>query len=179
MKLSRFGAALILLLCLLLCVTACGKKKPATTTPSVTTTPAATPTTPPPVTPPATTEPTVMVDIVKGGATAYKIIQPARPAFAGPSSLAYSVYQAASRLGASMPIMTDKVAENAYEIIIGDTTRPETAQIVSRLDGLTNASSFYYLVAEVDGQLLLYATDTVAYGFLETYFGVSRRAGPY
>lgn len=157
MKLTKAIGLTLTLLCLFLCLVACrSEKAPGTTLPSTT--------------PEVTDPPIETVDVVKDGASAYRIIQPARPAISGASSLAFEIYSAAARLGASLSLQTDKVAASGFEILIGDTNRAATASIVARLEQEANEDSFYYVVAELDGQIVLYATDPIAYQYLTTHF---------
>lgn len=161
MKASKVISVALLILCVALCLAACGKtKKPEQTTPGDTTPPATSPVTPP----------VEMVDIIKDGASAYRIIQPQRPSIQGISNMTYEVYSLAGRLGVSLQIKNDQTAPEGLEILVGNTNRAATQAIVSRLGETANADSFYYVVAELDGQVVLYATDPVAYGFLATYF---------
>ena len=156
MKLSKIIGVLLCLLCIVLCLGSCSEKKnpPATTTPPITTPEA----------------PIEMVDVITGGASAYRLIQPARSAMNGVSSLAFEIYTLAGRLGVSMPIQTDKTDPTALEILVGNTNRAASETIMARLAETANEDSFYYLVAELDGMVVLYATDPVAYDFLTDYF---------
>jgi hypothetical protein len=148
---------LLLALCLGLCLTSCGKtKQPAATT------------TPPDTTP--SEVPTVYVDVVKDGATAYQLVQPARSSFQGVSTVAFSIYEAVSRIGASIPILNDAKAEKELEILVGDTSRAASKAIADRVAAEASELSFYYVVAETDGKLVLYANDSAAYPFLGKYF---------
>ena len=171
MKKLRGALIGLLLLTVLLFSAACGSSKgdnkttvPGTTAPGT----AAPGTTVPGTTAPA--EPSYLT-VIGNGSTDYKIIFAQKSDFTGLSALAVDLRSlAASAFGVSgMPFGNDTATVAAYEILIGDTNRPESAAIASRLAETASNEYFQLVVAEMNGKIILYADNSAAYSYSYLY----------
>ncbi len=162
MKMKAYLRLLLLLLTLTLAAAlfGCGcspsSKEPAATTTATTTA--------------ATEPPTVYITIFGEGANAYKIIQPKHSAFSGIGDFVLGICSASSSFGTTAAISSDDSEETAYEILVGDTSRSATQTVAARLAETADEASFYWVVAELDGKIVLYASATEGYTLLLDHF---------
>ncbi len=89
--------------------------------------------------------------VFSGGKTSYTIIT-AEGASAEVLELSNGLRDLS---GATPAILTDKSNETAHEIIVGETSRDDTAQYAKRLRETATVSAFHYIVAEKGGKLVI------------------------
>ena len=158
--------AMLLMLLLASCTETIVTTTAANTTAPSTTEPATTaPVTTAPVTaPPSTTtaEKPLYLTVIDDGASEFTIVQPYRSSFAGLSDIVTAI----RKIGTSIQIKNDKTAATEHEILIGDTSRPETLEVISRLSETASDAHFQYVIAEVNGKLILYGDCDVAYTYV-------------
>lgn len=119
----------------------------------------------------ATTDaPTPHVTVFGEGASAYKIVQPKQGAVSGTSDVASGVRLASSSLGTTAETVYDDSAEAAHEVLIGNTSRSASQTVISRLAEVAEETSFYWVVAEIDGKIVLYASASEGYPLLLDHF---------
>ncbi len=112
-------------------------------------------TTPPP--PPSAN----MVEVVANGTSWYQLVLPNRSAIGGASDVGALLRSyVSSTYGISLRLINDKAAptEGMSEILICDTNRDATATVVARLAEIAAPDTYYYVVAEVNGDIVLYAS---------------------
>jgi hypothetical protein len=75
-----------------------------------------------------------MLELIKGGATSYAVIRP-EDCDATVKSAASSLLRALKTISGTkdIDIKTDYEAPTDYEILVGNTTRPESSEVASRL----------------------------------------------
>ena len=138
-----------LLLVLALLLSACSDK-PNATTPSETTVPEPEPT---------------YISVIAGGKSDYAIVFAQRSTFPRVSQIAMDLRSTASQLGASLTVTADSKSPVAHEILLGDTSRPETAAIRDRLAQTASPEHFQIALAEMNGKIVVYADHLTAYQY--------------
>ncbi len=104
-------------------------------------------------------------DIFSDGKTDYTIVTAE-----GASDEAKELAKALSDLSGAYPnTVTDKAPETELEILIGDTNRAATGEVVKKLQSIATASAFKYIVAESDGKLVILADNAVGYIYALEY----------
>ncbi|MBR3806316.1 MAG: hypothetical protein IKJ13_05730 [Clostridia bacterium] len=103
--------------------------------------------------------------IFSNGQTEYKIIT-AQGASSDEEALAKEL---SALSGDSLKISSDTASESAYEILIGETNRGASSDIVKKLVDIYTASAFHYAVAECDGKLVILSDTEVGYIYALEY----------
>ncbi len=71
--------------------------------------------------------------------------------------------------GAYPEVITDVVSESSHEVIIGDTNRPATEELVKKLQAEATATTFHYIIAEDDGNIVILSDDDIGYIYALSY----------
>ncbi len=69
----------------------------------------------------------------------------------------------------SLEVISDTSSETALEILVGDTNRGVTADIVNKLKSAATASAFHYIIAEKDGKIVIVSDADVGYIYALDY----------
>ncbi len=105
------------------------------------------------------------ITVFDGGQTGYSFIT-AENASEDVMGLANSL---ASLSGASPTVSTDASSEVAKEILIGDTNRKATSEIVKKLNEGASAVTFQYIIAELDGKIVILSDADIGYVYAFDY----------
>ena len=154
-----FALAIVLALAAVLLSACGGEKTDGTTAPTTTTAPPA---------------PMSVTVAVKDCASEYVIVSPYKSEFLGASlsGISSSIRRyATATLGATgINVKNDMAEPIAKEVLVGDTNRPETATIAARLAETKSDACFQYVIAELNGKIVIYGETTEAYTFILDYF---------
>ncbi len=71
--------------------------------------------------------------------------------------------------GANLRMVTDNSDEASFEILIGDTNRSATANMLEKLRAEATASAIKYLIAECDGKLVILSDNEIGYIYALEY----------
>ncbi len=105
------------------------------------------------------------ITVFSGGETEYSIIT-AEGASDEAKTLAKELQ---SLSGASPELLTDASAEEALEILIGDTNRAATAKYIEKLQAASTVSAFHYIIAEDGGKLVILSDSDIGYVYALDY----------
>ena len=123
------------------------------------------PTTTVPTTAPTTSAPPAEWSIIADGASEFVLIVPRRAESAYISDIARSI----RALAPSMKQTNDQSAPVEREILIGCTSRVESALVMARLAETASEEYFQFVIAETGGKLVVYAENDEAYSFVIDY----------
>ncbi len=105
------------------------------------------------------------ITVFSDGSSSYSVITPER-ASEDEATLAKSLFDLSDE---SLGMDTDISDENSREILIGQTNRPETADIVEKLREVYTASAFHYAIAERNGKIVILSDTDVGYVYALEY----------
>ncbi len=71
--------------------------------------------------------------------------------------------------GAFPEMLTDSSPETKYEILVGDTNRASTDGFVNKLQEVSTASAFHFLIAEQNGKLVILSDSDIGYIYALDY----------
>ncbi len=105
------------------------------------------------------------VTVFSGGETSYCIVT-ADGASDEAKALSEGLYDLS---GARPKMLTDKSPEVTYEILVGDTNRAVTDEFVKKIQAVSTASAFHFIIAEKDEKIVILSDSDIGYIYALEY----------